>query len=406
MEWRNKLGLYGAYFCGMAGIGFTLPYLPLYLREDGFSDRAISFVSALAALTSLAQFPVGLWSDKIGRRKPFIIAFLAVLAVATVVLPLVHGLLLVSLLVLLFAENGVCRATVESLAGAEATRLGNPEGVGAALGALRFWRPTAIVTMALAGMALSGPLGVRGLLVPLAVVQGLAVAAAFLIREDHGGPQPAPEPSSDGKASTQSKGLRDGTLWIFVVAMVLFHLCNAPGGVYLGLFMTQDLEAPKSLLPAAFVVSMIAWMLAVRPAGTLADRIGRRPLLIVAWAVMTTRLVLLAAAQATWQVLAIQVLDGLGQALFAVLAAAWVTDRLGDPRRAGEAQVLVGSALVFGSAVGPVLTGLVVDGLGYRGTFALLATIGAVATVIVVTLVPETLASGDRAREEREPAAA
>ncbi len=29
MDRRNKLGLYGAYFCGMAGIGFTLPYLPL-----------------------------------------------------------------------------------------------------------------------------------------------------------------------------------------------------------------------------------------------------------------------------------------------------------------------------------------------------------------------------------------
>ena len=29
MDWRNRIGLYGAYFLGMAGIGFTLPYLPL-----------------------------------------------------------------------------------------------------------------------------------------------------------------------------------------------------------------------------------------------------------------------------------------------------------------------------------------------------------------------------------------
>ena len=124
---------------------------------------------------------------------------------------------------------------------------------------------------------------------------------------------------------------------------------------------------------------------------------------------------LLAAAQATWQALAIQILDGLGQALFAVLAAAWVTDRLGGPRKAGEAQVLVGSALVFGSAVGPAATGLVVDALGYRGTFAapvvefpitdsngvdalgyrgtfaVLAGVGAVAALLVVVMVPETL---------------
>jgi MFS family permease len=99
MDRRNKLGLYGAYFCGMAGIGFTLPYLPLYLRGEGFSDRAISFVSALAALGGVAQFPLGLWSDKLGRRKPFLVAPLALLAVATALLPLTHGWLPVGLLV-------------------------------------------------------------------------------------------------------------------------------------------------------------------------------------------------------------------------------------------------------------------------------------------------------------------
>jgi len=392
MDWRNRIGLYGAYFCGMAGIGFTLPYLPLYLRGEGFSDRAISFVSALAALVGVAQFPLGLWSDKLGRRKPFLVALLALLAVATALLPLTHGVVLVGLLVLLFAENGLCRATVESLAGAEATRLAPPHGVGAALGALRVWRPAAIVTVALASIGLSGVLGVRGLLLPLAVVQGLAVVLALLIRENHGKNPMAPESAGDGEGTPAvSKGMRDATLWVFVAAMVLFHFANAPGGVYLGLFMKQDLGASEGVLPVAFVVSMITWVLAVQVGGRLADRIGRRPLLIAAWAIMTTRLLLLAATQATWQALAIQVLDGLGQALFAVLAAAWVTDRLGDPRKAGEAQVLVGSALVFGSAVGPAVTGLVVDALGFRGTFAALAGVGAVATLLVVSMVPETL---------------
>ena len=36
MDWRNRIGLYGSYFLGMAAIGFTLPYLPLYLGEKGF----------------------------------------------------------------------------------------------------------------------------------------------------------------------------------------------------------------------------------------------------------------------------------------------------------------------------------------------------------------------------------
>ena len=83
MDRRNKLGLYGAYFCGMAGIGFTLPYLPLYLRGEGFSDRAISFVSARRRRSGVAQFPC---SDSGPTRwdvaKPFLLAMLALLVVS------------------------------------------------------------------------------------------------------------------------------------------------------------------------------------------------------------------------------------------------------------------------------------------------------------------------------------
>src|SRR3954454_11679092 len=86
MDWRSRIGLYGSYFLGMAGIGFTLPYLPLYLGQQGLSDRMMGVVSTLAALAGIAQFPVGLWSDRIGWRKPFLVVALALLALATVLI--------------------------------------------------------------------------------------------------------------------------------------------------------------------------------------------------------------------------------------------------------------------------------------------------------------------------------
>ena len=72
MDWRNRIGLYGAYFLGVSGIGFTLPYLPLYLGQQGLSDRSIGLIATLAAVAGLAQFPMGLWSDRLGSRKPFL----------------------------------------------------------------------------------------------------------------------------------------------------------------------------------------------------------------------------------------------------------------------------------------------------------------------------------------------
>lgn len=415
MDWRNRIGLHGAYFFGMAGIGFTLPYLPLYLKERGLSDREIGIISTLAALSALAQFVVGLWSDRIGRHRPFLLISLGVLAVATWALPRAPGGFWLAVAVVLFAENGICRAIAESQSGAEAVALAGPGQVGRALGALRFWKPIGIVSILLLGGWMAGNWGVGSILAPLAVVQSLAFVSALLIHESKPHVAHADDPMADevdepgagrtGPAAKEGRDYwRDPALWAFITAMVLFHAANAPGGVYLGLFLIRDLHATTQQLAIAFVVSMTAWMLVVRPAGTLADRWGRRALLIVAWTVMAARLGIAAVARNAGEVVANQALDGLANGLFAVLAAAWVTDRLGGARRAGEAQAIVGTSLVFGSALGPYLSALWVETLGYRGLFGVLAGVGAAATLLVLFAVPESLARGKD--EPAGPAAA
>ena len=397
MDIRNRLGLYGSYFLGMAAIGFTLPNLPLYLGQQGLSDRAIGIVSTLAALSGLAQFPVGLRSDRIGRRKPFLVAALAVIAASTVLLRGAQGIVWVGVLVILFAENGIGRAVVESLSGAEAARgaLASKGGRGGGDRGPPVLEAHRHRAGGPPGSWMSERYGVgRHPLVPLAVVQGLAVVAALLIHES-----PRRGPERDGHAGGAPAGgriPRDAGLWLFVLAMVLYLPSRMPfGGVYLQLFLKRDLHAPERILAYAFAVSMIAWMLVVCPAGWLADRFGRKPLLVAGWAIMAIRLGLVAVVRSPALAVANQALDGLGNGLFAVLAAAWVTDRLADPRRSGEAQVIVGSCLVLGSALGPAAAGFLVGTLGYRGLFAALAGVGAVATAIVVLFVPETLPRHD-----------
>ena len=290
MDLRNRAGLYGSYFLGMAGIGFTLPYLPLYLAQLGLTDRAIGVVSTLAAVAGLAQFPVGLWSDRIGWRKPFLIVALAAVAASTWFLRGAHGVIWIGLLVLLFAENGIGRAVVESLSGAEAAALAPAGKVGSALGALRFWKPIGIILMTEAGGWLAESRGLDSILVPLFVVQCLAVAAAFLIHE----PASSGDQTEERTKPAGGRLPKDPGLWAFVAAMVLYHAANAPGGVYLGLYMKRELHAPERMLSHAFAVSMLAWMIVVWPAGWLADRWGRKPLLVIGWTIMALRLALVA----------------------------------------------------------------------------------------------------------------
>ncbi len=412
MDWRNRIGLYGSYFLGMAAIGFTLPYLPLYLGEKGLSDRAIGIVSTLAALSALAQFPVGIWSDRIRSRKPFLVVTLAVAAVATWLMRSADQGIWLGFLMILFAENGICRAIVESLSGAEAAALAAPGGVGTALGALRFWKPIGIVIVALIGSSMSEKYGVGAILLPLAVAQGLAVAAALLIhepaeRQSDRNDEKQPQPTAQEKQGFLGFIPKDAGLWAFIAAMVLFHAANAPGGVYLGLFLKRDLHAPDRMLAYAFAVSMVAWMFVVLPSGRLADSWGRKPLLLAGWTIMSLRLALVGFVNRPELAVANQALDGLGNGLFAVVAAAWVTDRLADPRRSGEAQVIVGCCLVFGSAIGPAAAAMLVGPLGYRGLFLLLAAVGLAATLIVLFFVPETLTkdSEDATDQPAEPMA-
>ncbi len=406
MDSRNRLGLHGAYALATAGIGFTLPYLPLYLSQRKLSDSAIALISTLAALSALLQFPIGVWSDRVGLRKPFILAALIALTAATIALPLVGEITWLALAVVLFAENGICRAVIESQTGAAAVALACSDQVGSALGRLRFWKPIGIIAVALVGGRIVEYTGLDFMLIPLAVASAIASALVLLVRE------PAAVPASEPLASAATTTARLGSwhdrgLWSFIVAMVLFHAANAPAGVYLGLFLSKELGAGAHQLADAFVVSMIAWMIVSRPAGMLADRFGRRPLLIVGWVVMTLRLFLISIARTPEEIIAIQALDGFANGLFAILAAAWTTDRMGGASHAGRAQAVVGTSLVLGSAVGPAASALIITELGYRGLFMALGVAGAVATGILITLVPETLKHpGPSSRDESIEAAA
>lgn len=404
MDWRNRLGLHGSYFFGVAAIGFILPFLPPLLDERGFSERSIGFIWTICALTSLIQFPTGLWSDRLGRRKPFLIAAQAVLTLATLLLPWVYKWYLVLPIVVLFAENGPCRSIVESLSGAEAAALSRPEHVGAAIGALRFWKPIGVVLTALLSGWIVKSHGLNNALYPLAVLQVLGLICVFLIQEP---PHFSQENIQSREEPTGKRGLReiflkDRGLWAFVAAMILFHIANAPGGVYLSLFLKKELHAGSNVLSTAFIVSMVAWMIVSRPAGGIADRVGRKPLLIAGWALMSLRLLFVSFAQTPTHVVINQALDGLSNGLFAVMAAAWVADRI--PGRVGEAQAIVGTSLVLGSAIGPAAAGLFVRSLGYRGLFLSLGIVGALATSIVIFLVPETLSKTSRSPANPEGA--
>ncbi len=114
--------------------------------------------------------------------------------------------------------------------------------------------------------------------------------------------------------------LRSRAMWVFIAGMVMFQLANAP---MLPLVATELTKTSATwavpLIGACIVLPQIIVALFAPWVGRLAQRIGRRPLLVAALAVLPIRGVLLAFFNGAFPVVSIQILDGVSAAVLGVL---------------------------------------------------------------------------------------
>jgi MFS family permease len=159
----------------------------------------------------------------------------------------------------------------------------------------------------------------------------------------------------------------------------------------------QNVGLAIALVPIVFIVMNVVYAISAYPAGTLSDRMDRRIILAVGFAVLIAADVVLALATGIWMVMAGTVLWGLHMGLTQGLLAAMVADTT-PPRIRGTAfgifNLVTGVALLAGNLV----AGLLWDHYGPSSTFFAGAGITAIALVVLVTL----QSSGDSLRTRDE----
>lgn len=165
-------------------------------------------------------------------------------------------------------------------------------------------------------------------------------------------------------------------------------------------FVTGPLGASTAGLGVALGAFGAATLL-VRPlVGRLADRSGRRRLMLVGAGTCALMIMAHLLVSELWMLIAVRAVLGIAEALFFVAGFAALAD-LAPPGRAGEALSWNSLALYLGIAAGPGIGQLLLGWRGFGAAWlggALLATL---ALLAVLWLVPET---GTPAPEDAEPA--
>jgi MFS family permease len=270
------------------------PLLPVFLTSvlgasAGFIGAIEGAAESVAALLKLAS---GWWSDRVKRRKGFVVFGYAL---ASVVRPLVaiaqSATQVLAIRVTDRVGKGVRNSPRDALIADSVppTMRGRAFGVrsaadnaGALLGPL-----IAFALLTWFGLSL------RSVFWWSAVPAGLAIVVAIVGVRDV-----AKREGQSSKKSELRSGM-GGRFWAFLAIVFVFTLGNSTDAFLL--LRARDLGVPIAMAPILWAVLNAVKSVSNIPGGALSDRIGRRPLLIAGWAVYALVYYLFARATHAWQ---------------------------------------------------------------------------------------------------------
>jgi MFS family permease len=222
-----------------------------------------------------------------------------------------------------------------------------------------------------------------------------ALYALFCIRREEIGPTS----SAPRAEATTARSLmaafpafaRNRAFVIFLVCVLLFYLANGAMLPLAASMMTLKSSKAATLMVAAsivvpqFIVTLFSpWV------GLWAQRIGRKPILLLGFGALVLRGFLFASTGDPVVLTLVQALDGVSGAVLGVLVPLTAVDVTREHGHFNLAQGAIGSTMGIGAAASSTLAGYVSDDFGSHAAFTMLAVMAAASVVILAVAMPET----------------
>jgi len=183
----------------------------------------------------------------------------------------------------------------------------------------------------------------------------------------------------------------DRRLLVFAVCVGLFHLSNAAMLPLAGAAVTMRAGQYANLIIAACILVPQAIVALLSPwVGRQASIIGRRPLLLLGWASLPLRGLLLAVLPGPSLLVAGQAISGISAAVFGVMLPLLAADLTRGTSHFNLCLGSLGLAMYLGAALSTTLGGWIADAVSLQLAFGALATVGLLGTLAIWWAMPET----------------
>jgi MFS family permease len=195
----------------------------------------------------------------------------------------------------------------------------------------------------------------------------------------------------DGVAAGYSVLFQTRPLLIFACCALFFHFANAPLLPLVGQKLALEFPKEATAMMSFCMVAAQGVMLPIAIfVGRNADRLGRRPIFLVAFAVLPIRAALYTLSDNAFWLLGVQLLDGVGAGIYEALTPLVIADIMRGTGRYNLAQGAVATTQGVGATISALAAGEVVDHFGYTVSFLFLSAAAAIAWGVFIGFMPET----------------
>jgi len=371
------------------GVG---PFLAIYLAGYKWNEQSVGLALTVGGIAGiLTQTPAGALVDRLRSKRALIAAGIVALAVGALLIALVPTFgSVMSAQVLIGGTSSIFGPAICAISlGIVGRRLfDRRQGRNQAFNSAG--NVVAAVSMGLLGYFVSN----RSIFFFVAVCALPTILTLLIIRPDQIDYERArggKEGEEGGKAESVWVLLQDRPLVLFLVCAVMFHFANAAMLPLLGEMLAKGKGRSSMMFMSACVVTtQLVITLIASWSGRKAGSWGRKPLLLIAFGVLPVRAVLYTLTHHRGELVAIQILDGVGAGIFGVVSVLVIADLTQGSGRFNLTLGAISTAVGIGASLSQVIAGSIVHHFGSKAGFLFLAVVAAAAFGILCVFMPET----------------